>query len=96
MKQRQQFGRASANVLVRLAGGLAFGLPTRSGLGDGLVRTGLILTPDGNARLFSQGVRLLYRPLFSQALGSVTVTMPSLRLRWTVPVSHQVRLCCQV
>ena len=26
----------------------------------------------------------------------MTVTVPALRLRWTVPVSHQVRLRCQL
>ena len=86
MKQRQQLGGSLPNVLMRLASGLSFGLPTGSGLRNGLIGSGFVLVPDGNARGFGLSVRLLDQPLFTSASGSCTVTTPSLRLRSTTPV----------
>lgn len=91
-EQRQQLGRAATDILVRLTGRLSLRLPGRPWLRDRLVRPGLILVPDRNASQLAQSVRLLDQPLFSSACGSWTSTVPALRLRFTVPVSHQVRL----
>lgn len=50
MKQGQQFCRPPSDILVGVASGIAFFLPGRAGLRDGLVRTGFVFGPDGNAR----------------------------------------------
>ena len=42
-EQGQQFGSASTLVLMRLQDGMALGLPVRSWLWDGLIRSGFIL-----------------------------------------------------
>ena len=45
-EERQQLGRPAADVLVRQAGRLANRRPAGPGLGDRLVRPGLVLAPD--------------------------------------------------
>src|SRR3954469_10651723 len=62
----------------------------------GLERPGLVLAPDRDPKLRAQRVGLLDQPLFTAASGSLTRTMPCLRLRIATPVSHQVRLFCQL
>jgi hypothetical protein len=47
MEQGQQLGCALADVFRGLAVRLAHRLPTGAWLGDGLVRSGLVMTPDG-------------------------------------------------
>src|SRR5712692_2749219 len=95
-QERQQLHRAAADVLVGSAGGLAFGLPGLARLGNRLVGTTFVLGPDRQSESFPYFVCLLDEPLFWSASGSTTVTTPSLRLRTATPVSHQVRLSCQV
>lgn len=91
-KQREQLGCPVAEVFVSLARGLAFRLPTRTRIGHGLVRTGLILTPERQSDRFHPTIRLFDQPLFSSVCGSMTVTTPLFRVRWAVPVGHQLRV----
>jgi hypothetical protein len=49
MKQRQHFGGSPANIFVRLLSRIAFFLPTLPWLGNGLIGSSLVFTPDGNA-----------------------------------------------
>lgn len=95
-KQRQQLGRSSPDVLVGLQRRLAHLLPRMARLWNGLVGSGLILAPNGYAPGLPTPIRLLDHPFFCWAWGSLTVTLPALRFRTTLPVSHQVRLSCQV
>ena len=71
-------------------------LPALSRIRRGLKRPGLIGAPHGAALPFAYLVGLLDEFFFASVSGSVTGTTPDLRLRWTVPVSHQVRLACQL
>ena len=96
MKQGEELGGSSTNILMRSCVGFPLGLPGRSRLGNGLVGTGFVLGPGRNAGFLRLYIRLLDQPLFKAVSGSQTVTMPSLRTRWTTPVKHQVRSCCQV
>lgn len=91
-EQRQQLGCTAANVLVRLAHRLALRSPGLAWLGNGLVWTSFILTPDGNTREFSGAIGQFDQPLFTSVSGSTTVTTPALRLRCAVPVGHHVRV----
>lgn len=91
-KEGQQLDRPAPDILVRLAGGLPDWLPTRSWLGDDLVRPRFIFTPDREPQRLAQAVGLLDQPLFASVSGSRTVTVPLLRWRWAVPVGHQVRV----
>jgi len=77
---------------VRLAARLALGLPGLTGLGHGLIRASLILAPQWDAHRFGDVIGQVDEPLFSSVFGSTTVTTPDLRLRWAVPVGHQVRV----
>ncbi len=91
-EQGQQLRRATTDVLVRLALRLALGLPGVTGLRDSLVRASLILAPQVDADRFGDAIGQVDQPLFSSVFGSTTVTTPALRLRWAVPVGHQVRV----
>ena len=75
-----------------LAVRLALGLPGLTGLGHGLIRASLILAPQCDAHRFGDVIGQVDQPLFSSVFGSTTVTTPDLRLRWAVPVGHQVRV----
>ena len=66
VEQGQQLGRAVTDVLVRVAGRAGRRAPVGPGLGDRLVRPGLILGPD---RQLGLGVRPLDQPLFTVASG---------------------------
>src|SRR6266571_6425925 len=83
-KQREQLGGAGAHILVGLARGLAYRLPTRPRIGHRLIRTGLVLTPERQSHRFHPTIRLLDQPLFSSVRGSMTVTTPLWRTRWAV------------
>src|SRR3954465_7588285 len=96
MKQGQDLGCAAADVLVRLLGRVFARLPGWAGMRHGLEGAGLVPTPDREPKLRAQRVSLLDQPLFTAASGSTTVTMPCLRRRAATPVSHQVRLFCQL
>src|SRR4051794_16685043 len=97
MEQGQDLARATADVFVRLLGRVFVRLPRRAGMRHGLKGTGLVLTPDREPKLRAQRVGLLDQPLFTAASGSLTRTTPAcLRLRIATPVSHQVRLFCQL
>src|SRR3954451_5805446 len=93
LEQGQELGGAVANVLVRIAGRAGGRTPLVPGLGDGLVRPGLVLGPDRHLGLL---VRLLDQPLFTVASGSWTSTSPVLRRRIASPVWHHERSRCQL
>ena len=92
VKQSQHLGRARTEVFVRLFRWLTFRLPTRTGLWDRLEGTCFVLAPDLQTQLPAQHVGVLDQFFLASVSGSVTVTIPALRLRRTVPVRHQVRL----
>src|SRR6185503_182487 len=96
MEQGQDLGRAAADVFVRLLGRVFAQLPGYSGMRHGLKRPRLVLTPDREPKLSAQRVGLLDQLFLAKASGSLTRTTPCLRLRITTPVSHQVRLFCQL
>src|SRR3954452_20252865 len=97
MEQGQDLGRAAADVLVRLRRWAPARLPRHTSMRPGLKGTGLVLTTDREPKLRAQRVGLLDQPLFTAASGSLTRTTPAcLRWRIATPVSHQVRLFCQL
>src|SRR5829696_2156907 len=96
MEQGQDLGCAAADVFVRLGGRVLARLPGYPGMRHGLKGASLVLTPDRQPKLGAQRVGLLDQPLFTAASGSTRVTVPCLRWRLTTPVSHQVRLFCQL
>ena len=76
---------------MRLAGGMTFGLPRRTRLGDGLERPGLVGAPDRQAHRLAKLIGVLDQLFLGAVSGSVTTTVPLLRLRSTVPVGHHER-----
>src|SRR4051812_1236460 len=97
MEQGQDLGRAAADVLVRLRRWAPARLPRHTRMRHGLKGAGLVLTPDREPKLGAQRVGLLDHPFFTAASGSLTRTTPAcLRWRIATPVSHQVRLFCQL
>src|SRR4051812_6553255 len=96
MEQGQDLGRATADVFVRLGGRVFARLPGYPGMRHGLERPRLVLAPDRQPKLGAEHVGSLDQPLFTAASGSLTRTTPCLRWRITTPVSHQVRLFCQL
>src|SRR5664279_3376011 len=98
LKQGQNLAGATSNILVRLRSGTTLSLPAAARIRHRLERTGLVFAPDREAERGAERVGALDEPLFSAASRSVTViTTPSrLRLRTTTPVSHQLRLRCQL
>src|SRR3954465_15719751 len=96
MEQGQDLGRAAADVFVRLGGRVLARLPGYAGMRHGLKRPRPVLAPDREPKLGAEHVGSLDQPLFTAASGSLTRTTPCLRLRITTPVSHQVRLFCQL
>ena len=91
-EQRQQFGGATTDVLVRMTARLAFGLPGLTGLRNCLIWAGLVLAPERDAQRFGYAIGQVDEPLFLSVSGSITVTTPAFRLRCAVPVGHQVRV----
>ena len=77
---------------MRQAQRVALGLPGLTGLRNRLLGAGLILAPQRDAHGFGEAIRQVDAPLCSSVFGSTTVTTPDLRLRWAVPVGHQVRV----
>ena len=71
---------------------VALGLPGLTRLRNGLIWPSLILAPHWDAQTFGYAVGQFDEPLFCSVLGSTTVTTPDFRLRWAVPVGHQVRV----
>src|SRR3954452_12575746 len=96
MEQGQDLGCAAADVFVRLLGRVLARLPGYAGMRHGLKRPRLVLAPDRQSKLGAERVGSLDQPLFTAASGSLTRTTPCLRLRMAIPVSHQVRLFCQL
>src|SRR4051794_25763536 len=96
MEQGQDLGCAAADVFVRLLGRVFARLPGYPGMRHGLKRPGLVLAPDGQPKLGAERVGLLDQLFLAAASGSLTRTTPCLRLRIATPVSHQVRLFCQL
>src|SRR3954467_12676872 len=62
----------------------------------GLEGAGLVLTPNGQSQFGSPCVGLLDQLFLAKASGSLTRTTPCLRRRIATPVSHHVRLFCQL
>ena len=96
MEQGQDLGCAAADGFVRLLGRVFARLPGYAGMRHGLKGTGLVLTPDREPKLGAQRVGLLDQLFLARASGSLTRTTPCLRRRIATPVSHQVRLFCQL
>src|SRR3954453_12004028 len=96
MKQGQDPGCAAADVLVRLLCRVFARLPRHPGMRHGLEGAGLILAPDREPKLRPQRVGLLDQLFLAVVSGSLTRTTPCLRVRIATPVSHQVRLFCQL
>lgn len=98
MKKRHEFGRALSYVLVGLARWFALRLPARAGIRYRLKRTRLIKAPHRQPQLLLPlCVSTLDQLFLGVASGSTTsTTSPFLRLRWTLPVSHQLRVLCQL
>src|SRR5688500_10244548 len=96
MQQGQDLGCAAADVFVRLGGRFSAGLPRHARMRHGLKGASLVLTPDREPKLRAELVGLLDQLFFAIASGSLTRTTPCLRCRITTPVSHQVRLFCQL
>jgi len=80
-KEREQFGRATPLVLVRLQRGVALGLPRGPGLRDSLVGSRFILVELENACRFRLLIRQLNQSFFSGVWASYVVTVPLLRTR---------------
>src|SRR5215203_3539642 len=96
MEQRQDLGRATADVFVRLLGRVSARLPRHTRMWHGLKRPRLVLAPDREPKLCAKRVGLLNQLFLAAASGSLTRTTPCLRRRVATPVSHQVRLFCQL
>src|SRR3954449_9557886 len=96
MEQGQDLGCAAPDVFVRLGCRLAARPPRHTGMRHGLEGAGLVLAPDREPKLRPQRVGLLDQLFWAIASGSLTRTTPGLRVRITTPVSHQVRLFCQL
>src|SRR3954466_7910058 len=96
MEQGQDLSRAAPDVFVRLLGRVFARLPRHAGMRHGLKRPRLVLTPDREPKLCAQRVGLLNQLFLAIASGSLTRTTPCLRWRIATPVSHQVRLVCQL
>src|SRR5687768_18136510 len=97
MKQGQDLGCAAADVFVRLGGRVFARLPGSTGMRHGLKRPCLVLAPDRQPKLGAERVGVLDQLFWAAASGSLTRTAPTcLRWRITTPVSHQVRLFCQL
>src|SRR3954469_4269605 len=62
----------------------------------GLKGARLVLAPDGQSQFGSPCGGLFDQLFLAAASGSLTRTTPCLRLRITTPVSHHVRLFCQL
>ena len=77
---------------MRLAAWFALWLPGLTRLRHRLIGASLILAPQWNAHRFGDVIGQVDQPLFVSVFGSTTVTTPDLRLRWAVPVGHQVRV----
>ena len=71
-------------------------LPTRAQIGFGLVRSSFIFVPDRQPQFFTNLMGFLNQVFLGVVSGSVTITLPRLRLRTTCPVSHQLRVFCQL
>ena len=96
MEQGQDLGCAAAHIFVRLGGRVFARLPRHTRMRHGLKRPRLVLTPDREPKLCAQRVGLLDQLFLARASGSLTRTTPCLRRRIATPVSHQVRLFCQL
>jgi len=96
VKQCQNLGYAISNILVGVTVRLALGCPRFPAIGNSSERPCFIFCPDAQAKRLTNAIGKLDQVFFPTVSGSVTSTTPSLRLRDTVPVLHQVRSFCQV
>src|SRR3954449_10583469 len=96
MEQGQGLGCAAPDGFVRVLGRVVARLPGWAGMRHGLKRPGLVRAPDREPKLRPQRVGLLDQLFWARASGSLTRTTPYLRRRIATPVSHQVRLLCQL
>src|SRR2546421_11291534 len=80
-EEGEQFGGASALILMWLSGWMAFRLPGGSGLRDGLVGSSFIFVELHDPGSLCLLVGQLDYSFFSGVSGSYTVTVPLLRLR---------------
>ena len=63
MKQGQDLGCATADVFVRLDGGLAVRLPRHTGMRHGLEGASFVLAPDRQPKLRAERIGVLDQPL---------------------------------
>src|SRR3954447_7636744 len=96
MEQGQDLGRAAPDVVVRVLGRVVARLPRHTSMRHGLKGTGLVRAPDREPKLRPPRGGLLDQLFWARASGSLTRTTPCLRRRIATPVSHQVRLFCQL
>jgi hypothetical protein len=92
VQERQQLDSTTPDVLMGLPLWLPLGRPGRPRLWDRLIRPGFILAPYRHPSRLSQLIGRFNQLFFSSVCGSTTFTTPLLRLRWAVPVGHQVRV----
>jgi len=93
MEQGQLLGRPLPHVLMGIPYRVASRVPVGAGIGDRLVRAGLVFGVDGQQVL---AICRLDQVFLGEASGSCTTTVPLLRMRTAVPVSHQLRSRSQV
>jgi hypothetical protein len=66
--------------------GLTRWAPAMTRIRNGLIGSGLVFAPDTQTEQFTDLIRSLNQLFFASASGSMTVTIPALRLRSTCPV----------
>ena len=92
MEEREDLGRAVAEVLVRLPRRLGLGPPGLAGIRDRLERPGLVGAPDRQLGRLAGTLGVLDPLFFDSASGSMTSAGPLFRWRIAEPVGHQVRV----
>jgi hypothetical protein len=72
-KQGEQFGRQAPDIVVILSNWVSFELPGWPRLGNGLIRSCFILTPDRQPETFSDQVGAFNDHLFLRGVGIITL-----------------------
>jgi len=96
MEEGQNLGDPIAHIFVRLQGWMTFWFPTLAWVRNGLVRPGFVLIPERQTGLLGGLIGQFDYVFFATVSGSVTMTLPRFLFRTAVPVSHQLRDCCQL
>ena len=96
MKQSQHFGRTIPWIFMRIAFRVQLDVPIGARIGGCRIGSSFIHSPHRQPERFAQLIGTLNQRFFVSVCGSVTTTVPALRLRKTLPVSHQLRSFCQL